>query len=117
MRPGGKGANAAVQIAALGVATHLIGRVGEDSNSALALSELERINADLSGVTRDGKRATGTAIAITPREVRVPFWFLLISLCQYLSLFARHTLTNNHNTCNRTLPKKSQFLTSAKTWN
>ena len=79
MRPGGKGANAAFQIVVLGVVTHVIGSVGEDSNSALALSELERINADLSGVTRDGKRATGTAIAITPREVRLHFGFLLMA--------------------------------------
>ena len=69
MLPGGKGGNVAFQLAALGVATQLVGSVGNDTNATLALSELERIGVDMSGVSRDGQKNTGIAIAVTPKEV------------------------------------------------
>lgn len=59
--PGGKGANQAAACARLGVATALVGRVGDDPHGEALLSALRGSGVDVSGVARTPGVPTGTA--------------------------------------------------------
>ncbi|MGW9020295.1 PfkB family carbohydrate kinase [Leucobacter chromiiresistens] len=59
--PGGKGANQAVAAAALGVATRLIGAVGDDADGVLARDALAAAGVDVSAV-RTVDEPTGVAL-------------------------------------------------------
>lgn len=59
--PGGKGANQAVAAAALGVATRLIGAVGDDADGVLARDTLAAAGVDVSAV-RTVDEPTGVAL-------------------------------------------------------
>jgi ribokinase len=67
MVPGGKGANQAVAAARLGATVRLVGAVGEDPFADLALVDLHRSGADLSGVAR-AEAPTGVAAILVDRE-------------------------------------------------
>ncbi|MCY4061666.1 MAG: ribokinase [Chloroflexi bacterium] len=57
--PGGKGANQAVQLAKLGVETHMIGRVGTDDYGDQLIDSLEAAGVNTDGVVRDSDLGTG----------------------------------------------------------
>jgi ribokinase len=59
--PGGKGANQAVAAALAGAPVTMVGRVGEDTDSRLALESLHRAGVDTSAVARVPGAETGTA--------------------------------------------------------
>lgn len=58
--PGGKGANQAVAAARLGASVRLIGAVGDDEHSAVALNLLNKAGVDLSAIARS-HASTGIA--------------------------------------------------------
>ncbi len=60
--PGGKGANQAVAAAKLGVATALVGRVGDDDWGRSLTAGLNTYGVETSGVTVDDKIHSGVAI-------------------------------------------------------
>lgn len=60
--PGGKGANQALAAARLGGDVAMVGRVGEDEFGSTLLEGLRADGVDVSGVARDGSRATGVAL-------------------------------------------------------
>ncbi|WP_275332171.1 ribokinase [Nodosilinea sp. PGN35] len=66
--PGGKGANQAVAAARLGVATTMVGRVGNDAFGRQLVQELQGAGVDTSGVTTAADGPTGVA-AIAVDEV------------------------------------------------
>ena len=57
--PGGKGANQAVQLAKLGVETHMIGRVGTDIYGDQLIDSLRAAGVNTEGVIRDSDNGTG----------------------------------------------------------
>jgi len=59
MGPGGKGSNQAVGAARLGVASHLVARLGTDSFADIALELYEREGVDTRHVRQTGERNTG----------------------------------------------------------
>ncbi|MCA9983524.1 MAG: ribokinase [Anaerolineales bacterium] len=59
--PGGKGANQAVAAARLGLASHLISRVGNDNFGPHLTKLLHKQSIDVSNVGRDDKTPTGVA--------------------------------------------------------
>ena len=61
---GGKGANQALAAARAGAAVHMVGRVGTDDLSALALNDLNRQDVDLSLVAKDDKPTGLAAICV-----------------------------------------------------
>lgn len=66
--PGGKGANAAVAVARMGVESILIGRIGDDNfgSEELAALRAEGVNADFVGI--DPEVQTGTAVVMVDDE-------------------------------------------------
>jgi len=58
---GGKGANQAIALAKLDVPTLMLGKVGEDILSDLALSSLQESKVDITGITKSQKISTGSA--------------------------------------------------------
>ena len=62
--PGGKGANQAVAAARLGAKVAMLGRVGSDAFGKTLLDNLKNNKVDVSGVIRDDKTPTGTAIIL-----------------------------------------------------
>jgi ribokinase len=60
--PGGKGANQALAARRLGANVCLVGRVGNDSNAAVATRLLREDGVDLNHCTIDPKRPTGVAL-------------------------------------------------------
>jgi len=62
-RPGGGGANVAARLAAAGVPTLLVARVGEDSAGRAALAELREGGVELE-IAIDAQRPTGTCVVI-----------------------------------------------------
>ena len=62
-RPGGGGANVAARLAAAGVPTLLVARVGEDSAGQAAIAELRDGGVELE-IAIDARRPTGTCIVI-----------------------------------------------------
>ncbi len=58
---GGKGANQAIALAKLDVPTLMLGKVGEDVLSDLALSSLQESKVDITGITKSQKISTGSA--------------------------------------------------------
>lgn len=71
---GGSAANTAVVLARLGLATRLIGRVGQDEWGALALRTLSEAGVDVHHVQRDACYATGLfCIPVTPDGERTMF--------------------------------------------
>jgi len=70
--PGGKGANQAAAAARLGGNVAMIGRVGDDAFGTMLVESLRRDGVDVSGVARDAKAPTGTAlILVDPRGENV----------------------------------------------
>ena len=63
MHPGGKGANQAVAIAALGYPVHLIGKLGSDVLGEQLWSHLQSAGVDLAGVEKT-EGASGTAVIV-----------------------------------------------------
>lgn len=57
--PGGKGANQAVQCAKLGLATAMIGKVGEDRFGEALIGNLRAVGINNKGVTRQGTTGLG----------------------------------------------------------
>lgn len=66
--PGGKGANQAIAASRLKAPTELIGRVGDDAFADSLLAFLGGENLGLSGVTRVGGAATGTALIVVGQD-------------------------------------------------
>jgi len=66
--PGGKGANAAVAVARMGVESILIGRIGDDNfgSEELAALRAEGVNTDFVGI--DPEVQTGTAVVMVDDE-------------------------------------------------
>ena len=62
-RPGGGGANVAARLAAAGVPTLLVARVGEDAAGQAALAELREGGVELE-IAIDAQRPTGTCVVI-----------------------------------------------------
>ena len=62
-RPGGGGANVAARLAAAGVPTLLVARVGEDAAGHAALAELREGGVELE-IAIDARRPTGTCVVI-----------------------------------------------------
>src|SRR5260370_42559582 len=60
--PGGKGANQAAAAARLGGKAAMIGRVGNDALGTMLVERLRRDGVDVSGVARDARAPTGTAL-------------------------------------------------------
>ena len=60
--PGGKGANQAVATVRLGIPTHMIGRVGNDSYGQELCKHLEQTGIDITSVFIDPKVSSGVAI-------------------------------------------------------
>jgi ribokinase len=60
--PGGKGANQALAARRLGANVYLVGRVGDDSNAALATRLLREDGVNLEHCTIDPTRPTGVAL-------------------------------------------------------
>jgi len=58
---GGKGANQAIALAKLDVPTLMLGKVGKDILSDLALSSLKESGVDTSGISKSQKNSTGSA--------------------------------------------------------
>lgn len=58
---GGKGANQAVGAAKLGMEVSLIGKIGNDYDSALIFDSIEKNHVDMHGITRDCSDQTGRA--------------------------------------------------------
>ncbi|HJW89475.1 MAG TPA: carbohydrate kinase family protein, partial [Anaerolineales bacterium] len=56
---GGSAANTAVVLAKLGLATRLLGRVGQDAWGEIALGELRVAGVELDHVQRDAQAPTG----------------------------------------------------------
>ena len=63
---GGKGANVSFFARRLGIATKLLGCVGDDDLSEQALKPLQRAGVDLSGVQRLTAKSTGVAMITVP---------------------------------------------------
>ncbi len=59
--PGGKGANQAVGVAKLGNDVALIGKVGNDYDSAVVYNCMEENHVDVQGISRDSRSETGKA--------------------------------------------------------
>ncbi len=73
-RAGGSAANTAIQLAKLGVAASMVGRLGEDVWGDLALRALSESGVDISAVQRDSTASTGMfCIPITPDGERTMF--------------------------------------------
>ncbi len=65
--PGGKGANQAVAVARLGMATAMVGRVGADAFGQALRAQLKRDRIDISAIQTHNSLASGTAlIAVSP---------------------------------------------------
>jgi ribokinase len=62
--PGGKGANQAVAAARLGGRVTMVGRVGMDAFGESLIRNLEANGIDASGVTRDDREPTGSALIL-----------------------------------------------------
>lgn len=60
--PGGKGANQAVAVAQLGIATHMIGRVGNDTFGPHLRESLQQYGVTCDRVTTDPSTASGIAL-------------------------------------------------------
>jgi len=58
---GGKGANQAIALAKLDVPTMILGKVGKDVLSDLALSSLQESGVDITGISKSQKTSTGSA--------------------------------------------------------
>jgi len=58
---GGKGANQAIALAKLDIPTMMLGKVGEDVLSDLALSSLQESGVDITGISKSQKTSTGSA--------------------------------------------------------
>jgi len=58
---GGKGANQAIALAKLDIPTMMLGKVGEDILSDLALSSLQESGVDITGISKSQKTSTGSA--------------------------------------------------------
>jgi len=58
---GGKGANQAIALAKLDVPTMMLGKVGKDVLSDLALSSLQESGVDITGISKSQKISTGSA--------------------------------------------------------
>jgi len=58
---GGKGANQAIALAKLDVPTLMLGKVGEDVLSDLALSSLQESGVETTGIAKSQKNSTGSA--------------------------------------------------------
>lgn len=58
---GGKGANQAIALAKLDVPTLMLGKVGKDVLSDLALSSLKESGVDTTGISKSQKNSTGSA--------------------------------------------------------
>jgi len=70
--PGGKGGNQAAAAARLGGVVRMVGRVGTDTFGEGLLTSLEKDGVDTSGVARDARAPTGTAlILVDPRGENV----------------------------------------------
>jgi len=70
--PGGKGGNQAAAAARLGGVVRMVGRVGTDTFGEHLLSSLQKDGVDTSGVARDARAPTGTAlILVDPRGENV----------------------------------------------
>ena len=58
---GGKGANQAIALAKLDIPTLMLGKVGKDVLSDLALSSLQENGVDTTGIAKSQKKSTGSA--------------------------------------------------------
>ncbi|WP_085033423.1 PfkB family carbohydrate kinase [Ensifer aridi] len=67
-RAGGKAANVAVFTHRLGIATRLLGRIGNDYYAKVATDPLRKAGVDLNGVTSTDKAQTGIAIVIVQKN-------------------------------------------------
>jgi sugar/nucleoside kinase (ribokinase family) len=63
-RPGGAGANVAAWLAVCDVPVALVARAGDDAAGRSALEKLRRHGVDVSSVTLDADRATGTCVVL-----------------------------------------------------
>jgi ribokinase len=66
--PGGKGANQAYAASKLGAKVSMIGAVGNDNNSVILLSNLERAGIDISGISIINKQTTGVAFVVVNKQ-------------------------------------------------
>lgn len=62
--PGGKSSNQAVAAALLGSTVALVGAVGDDDDGSFLLEQARKAGVDVTGVTRLGEHATGTAMIV-----------------------------------------------------
>ena len=60
--PGGKGANQAVAVAQLGIATHMLGRVGNDAFGTTLRKSLQQYGVTCDRITTDPSTASGIAL-------------------------------------------------------
>lgn len=65
---GGKGANAAVAAARIGLPTHLVGAVGRDGLADVALADLREAGVELAGVVHLPDQPTGVALIVVDRD-------------------------------------------------
>jgi ribokinase len=73
-KAGGSAANTAAALAACGASVSLIARVGSDMLAPVVLSELEKLDVDVSRVQRGGRARTGlTFITVDPTGERTMF--------------------------------------------
>ncbi|MBU6228544.1 MAG: ribokinase [Cyanobacteria bacterium REEB459] len=68
IQPGGKGANQAVAVARLAGASHLVGRVGQDSFGDRLIASARAARVNCAGISQDHRSPTGVAAIVVDRQ-------------------------------------------------
>ena len=84
---GGCGGNIAAGLGVLGVDTHVVCRLGEDDNGKFLADDMAKDGVNVSGISYDKERGTGTTIiAVTPHGERTIWMLTQGSAFEYLAV-------------------------------